>query len=133
MPRQYKRKTDRAKTSEEQLNSAAKLVTNGNLSIRKASEVCGINRMTLKRFMDKPQRGYSITSAAHRVFTDEDEASLASHIKMLDNCFHGLNRDKCRILALDYANANDINTPANWNRDGMAGEYFMSISLCSYF
>lgn len=130
MPREYKRKTNRTKTTEEQLDSAARMVTNGNLSIRKASEVCGINRMTLKRFMGKQQRGCSITSAAHRVFTDEDETSLASHIKMLDSCFHGLNREKCRILALDYANANSINTPTNWNRDGMAGEY-CNVNFCA--
>ncbi|XP_067949445.1 uncharacterized protein [Watersipora subatra] len=77
--------------------------------------------MTLKRFLEKGQKGYDLTRATHRVFLSEDEESLANHIKALDSCFHGLDREKCRILAFDYAKANNINTPPNWTKDGMAG------------
>ena len=54
---------------------------------------------------------------------------LAKHITTLDSCFHGLDREKCRKLAMDYAVMNEIKTPDNWTRDGMAGKQNWQ-SLC---
>lgn len=123
MPRIYKTKTNRSETiTNEKLNRAARMVRDNYRSIRSASEACGKNRMTLKRFLEKGQKGYDLTRSTHRVFSSEDEESLANHIKALDSCFHGLDREKYRILAFDYAKANNIKTPPNWTKNGMAGK-----------
>ena len=122
MPRNYTRKTTRADVSEDQLSNAARMVADGDTSIRSAAETCGVNRMTLARYITNKQKGYEKITALHRVFTDEDGNSLSEHIKMLDSCFHGLNREKCRKLALDYAIATKIKVPNNWTKDGMAGK-----------
>lgn len=122
MPRKYKQKTNRADITEDRLKNAARMVKDENISIRAASKEWEIDRMTLTRYLSKGERGYDITSATHRVFSNADEASLADHIKTLDSCFHGLNREKCRELAFDYARLNHIDTPSNWTKDGMAGE-----------
>lgn len=123
MPRKYTPKTNRCNLiTEDKLKKAARIITEESSSIRHAAETVGVDRMTLKRYLDKQKKGYDITSAAKRVFTDEAEAALADHIKTLDSCFHGLSKESCRKLALDYAESNKIPTPANWSKDGMAGE-----------
>lgn len=121
MPRNYKRKTSRANVSEDELSNAARLVSDGDSSIRNAADVCKVNRMTLARYIKNGQKGYDKIVQLHRVFTQADEKSLAEHIKMLDSCFHGLDKGKCRKLALDYATSNKIKVPDNWTRDGLAG------------
>ena len=110
--------------SEEQLDSAAKLVREEKSSIRNAAQAYGVNRMTLARYItsNNKERGYERTAAIHRVFTDEEEKTLADHIRSLDDCFHGLSRDQSRRLALDYAVANQIKVPSNWIKNRMAGE-----------
>ena len=48
------------------------------------------------------------------VYTPEMEADLATHIKMLAAQFHGLTRNKCRSLIVDYALRNNITVPKSW-------------------
>lgn len=123
MPRKYIPTTNRSNLiTDDKLKNASRMITEENSSIRHAAEACGVDRMTLKRYLDKQKKGYEITSAAKRVFTDEEEKAVADHIKTLDSCFHGLSKEKCRKLAFDYAKSNKISTPANWMKDGMAGK-----------
>jgi len=98
------------------------MITEEKSSIRHAAQTYEVDRITLKRYLDKRKLGYKITSAAKRVSTTQEEKLVADHIRALDNCFHGLSKDKCRMLAFDYAKANNISTPANWIKDGMAGK-----------
>lgn len=122
MPRCYKRKTDRANISEQRLKNAAQLVAEG-VSTRSAAKTCNVNRMTLARYIhNNQQKGYEKTAAVHRVFTDDEEIALTDHIKALDDCFHGLSKDKCRKLAFDYAVANQIKVPPNWTSEELAGK-----------
>lgn len=94
MPRTYKAKTNRSENiTDEKLKKTASMVQNNGSSIRCASEACGINRMTLKRYLDKGKKGYDLTRSAHRIVSSDDEESLANHIKALDSRFHGLDRE----------------------------------------
>ena len=111
--RTYKHKTVRTSVKEDQLRNAVHAVEIEGKSIRAAAQMFGTNRTTLRRYMATQQMGYEKTAATHRVFTNEQEILLADHIKLLADCFHGLDRDKCMKLALDYATANDIHTPEN--------------------
>ncbi|CAK6981921.1 PREDICTED: piggyBac transposable element-derived protein 2-like, partial [Scomber scombrus] len=51
---------------------------------------------------------------AKRIFTNEMEEELAKHLKQLADQFHGLAPVKCRELAFEYAERNNIPVPANW-------------------
>ncbi|CAB1444404.1 unnamed protein product [Pleuronectes platessa] len=42
------------------------------------------------------------------------EEELAKHLKQLADQFHGLTPVKCRELAFEYAEKNNIPVPANW-------------------
>lgn len=123
MPRNYKKKTDRGSTSDEQFIRAANLVKDNKMTIRAAAKQCGINRMTLARFITTKKVGYESTSVAHRVFTDIQETQLAKHIKDMADCFHGMGPEKCRKLAFDFARLNQVQTPTSWSTNAIAGEY----------
>ena len=51
--------------------------------------------------------------SARRIYTDEMEEELAKHLKQLADQFHGLAPVKCRELAFEYAERNNIPVPAN--------------------
>uniref|UniRef100_A0A3Q0RFD0 HTH psq-type domain-containing protein n=1 Tax=Amphilophus citrinellus TaxID=61819 RepID=A0A3Q0RFD0_AMPCI len=108
MPRNYKRKTGR--------------------SIRQVARQMNICRMSLKRYMEKKKidgkeirPGYKRTGLANQIFDEHMEKELAEHIKALAAMFHGLSPMKCRELAFEYAQRNDINIPASWIREEKAG------------
>lgn len=127
MPRFYKRKTDRASTPLEDLDRAVGEVQNGR-SIRQVARDMKIDRMTLKRYMDRKKlgevklTGYKRAGLANQVFNEEIETELAEHIKNLAAMFHGLSAIKCRSLAFELAKRNDIDVPASWIREEKAGK-----------
>ncbi|CAJ1059690.1 protein ALP1-like isoform X1 [Xyrichtys novacula] len=49
------------------------------------------------------------------------EEELAEHLKQLAEQFHGLPPVKCRQLAFEYAEKNNIPIPANWTKAHSAG------------
>ena len=57
MPRKYQRKTNRGEISEEQLKSAAQIISE-DLSIKNAAQTSGINKITLARYLKNRQKGY---------------------------------------------------------------------------
>ncbi|CAB1437036.1 unnamed protein product [Pleuronectes platessa] len=50
------------------------------------------------------------------------EEELAKHLKQLADQFHGLAPVKCRELAFEYAEKNNIPVPANWTEKQWAGQ-----------
>lgn len=122
MVRNYKHKTAQADSS--QIESAAKLVEEGNgkMSIREAAKTYGIDRMTLKRYMEKGKvDGTQRRSEAKLVFTKEQENELAGHVKSLDDRFYGLTIEQVCGLAFEYGVANGLSIPPSWSRDKKAG------------
>ena len=90
-----------AKLNEERcrFHKAATDIRENKLSIRKGAEKHGIDRMTLKRYLEKVAKdgtdnatmGYS----SHRkVFTAAMETDLAQHLMDLCNRFYGLTPSK---------------------------------------
>lgn len=127
MPRNYKRKTGRASTPLQDMDRAVKEVEKGK-SIREVARQMYICRMTLKRYMEKKKivgkeirPGYERTGLANQVFDEHMEKELAEHIKALAAMFHGLSPMKCRELAFEYAQRNNIGIPASWIREEKAG------------
>uniref|UniRef100_A0A3B5BEE7 HTH CENPB-type domain-containing protein n=1 Tax=Stegastes partitus TaxID=144197 RepID=A0A3B5BEE7_9TELE len=115
MPRTYKRKTSWGSTSLEEMERAMAKERN-------------IDRSALRRYMKKREAkevktvGYGGTAEAKRVFSEEVEKELADHTKKLAEQFHGLTPKKCRELALELAERNNIPTPSNWRDKGLAGK-----------
>ena len=113
MPTIYKHKTDRAnKTPANVMQRAADTVAAGG-KWRTTAKDFGIDRMTLKRFIDKKVKepnvptGYDAVLLSHSVFTHMMEADLANHVKILD-MFHGLTIVKCRELEYEFARHNNF-------------------------
>lgn len=133
MVRNYKPKTDRtrnANITKEKLKAAAILVKDEGWDIRPAAKQHGVDRMTLTRFIKNDnQFGYEKCSQVRKVFTEDQEAELANHIKALDDKFYGLSTEKCRTLAFDYATANNRKTPPGWTKNLKAGCFVTNESL----
>lgn len=88
----------------------------------------------IKRYMEKKKidgkeirPGYERTGLANQVFDEHMEKELAEHIKALAAMFHGLSPMKCRELAFEYAQRNDISIPASWIREEKAG-----LAMCEF-
>ncbi|XP_062253798.1 zinc finger MYM-type protein 4-like isoform X3 [Platichthys flesus] len=133
MPRNYTRKTTRGQTSFAEMEIAAAEVMQGKKSLRKAGRDRNIDKTTLKRFIKKKEKGevksvaWGAVAEAKRIFTDEMEEELANQLKQLADQFHGLAPVKCRKLAFEYAEKNNIPVPANWTEKRCAGvEWFGS-------
>ena len=115
MPRKYNRTTKRASAPTSVLADAAEMVKKG-APIRSAARTKGINRMTLKRFIDNNgQMGYDRLRQLHQVFTSDQEKELSDHIKDMDDRFHGLRADQCRKLAYEFGPVNNVAAPKNWD------------------
>ncbi|CAB1446938.1 unnamed protein product [Pleuronectes platessa] len=57
------------------------------------------------------------------------EEELAKHLKQLADQFHGLAPVKCRELASEYAEKNNIPVPANWTEKQCAEVPNTSITI----
>ena len=97
-------------------------------SIRAAAKDANIDRMTLKRYIDKKENvplkktGYDGVAEARRILSDGMESELAKHIKNLADQF-GLTTLKCRELAYEFAKQNNIPVPDSWSREERAGSW----------
>ncbi|GLD75025.1 uncharacterized protein AKAME5_002635800 [Lates japonicus] len=127
MPRNYTRKTRWGLTPIEEMKRAVSDVKGGK-SIRSVAKERNIDRSTLRRYIKKSEEkevkmtGYMGTAEANRIFPLELEKELADHIKKLSEQFHGLTQKKCRELASELAERNNIPTPSNWTEKGLAGK-----------
>lgn len=85
------------------MESAAKAVDDG-ASIRQAAKQYGINRNTLKRFIDRKATGskhlfgYGAVKEKQQIFSDVMEEDLAHHVKELSRRFYGLTSVKCEAV-----------------------------------
>lgn len=125
MGRKYKKKTTRG-ANLQNLAEAAKLVEEGNSSVRGAAVLCNVPNATLQRYIKSTEDernafGYSKCVSANMVFTAELEEMLASHVKDLDNRYHGITPTKCMELAYEFAHQNDVIIPKSWVANKAAG------------
>ena len=134
MPRKYQRRSNRG-APEDVLQRAMEQVR-GGCSIRAAAKDFDIARMTLKRYINKHDGengqngernkvfGYGNCRLKNMIFSPEMESDLATHIKTLAEQFHGMTRNKCRALIVEYALKNNVTVPNSWKENGMTGEHF---------
>ena len=128
MPQIYQRKTKRGSPLDV-LERAAESVR-GGASIRGAAIEFSVNRMTLKRYIEKYNRdqgsnyGYKKCVTINMVFTNQMEKDFSNHIKQLAKMFNGLSKEKTLRLAFEFAVENKLNIPQNWVLNKKAGEGF---------
>ena len=70
--------------------------------MRSAAKDFAIDRMTLKRYIDKRHRqqgtAYAPVALWQMVFPSEMEKDLADHVKQLSDMFHGLSVNKTALI-----------------------------------
>ncbi|XP_050976521.1 uncharacterized protein zgc:113274 [Labeo rohita] len=131
MPRNYIRKTDWGSVTYEELEKAFVEVKRGK-SIRTVAKERKIGRSTLQRYMKKAEEkrektvGYRGTAEARRILSEELEEELAENIRMLAERLHGLTPKKCREIAFEFAQKNNIPVPNNWGEQRLAGRDWLS-------
>lgn len=123
--RNYKRKTNRGQTPRDVMERAADAVAGGK-SVRSAAKDFAIDRMTLKRYIERRdgQQGtaYAPVALRHQVFSPDMETDLGDHVKQLSDMFHGLSVNRCCTLAYEFAKRNNVDVPASWDREKKAGQ-----------
>ncbi len=128
MPRKYIRKTDWGSVSYEELEKASVEVKRGK-SIRTVAKERKIGRSTLQRYMKKAEEnreksvGYRGTAEARKIFSEELEEELAENIRMLAESVHSLTPKRCREIAFEFAQKNNIPVPNNWGEQRLAGRF----------
>lgn len=64
---------------------------------------------------------YDAVRLNKKVFTDKMEEDFFNQLTSLADKFFGVSVEKCRIMAYEMAVANNIQVPANWTKQKMAG------------
>ena len=132
MVRNYKRKTDRANWSEDQMKLAILAVESKDLSIREASVVFGVPKDSLNRrvkgklkSLSMDEKHKNILGRYRAILTHDQEKQLEDHIISMDQAFYGLSINDIRTIVYDYCEKNNIKN--NFNSDNkMAGRDFVA-------
>lgn len=124
MVRNYQRKTDRGKWSEEDMMKAVLEVVNNRMGCKRAAESFGLPQTTLERKVKKfkslnlvpiptEYKCREQLGPISKVFSDEEEKELVSYIKLMENQLFGLTTNDLRKLAYQLAEKNNKNHSFN--------------------
>lgn len=126
MPRNYIRKRNTEMPQEQDLRPAIQAVLSKQLSIRAAAEKFNLKKTTLASYCRKQTILQSITlplvlstpikrQQHHtQVFSRQQEEQLSSYLKSCCLLNHGLTTMETRVLAHQYAVANNVNCHESW-------------------
>lgn len=126
MPREYVRKTQRAKWTEEQLNKALDSIRGGR-KIREVARAFEIHEATLRTRMkmgnkEGPKLGRK------PIFSYEQEKELENHILAMAKLFYGISCLQLRRIAFEFAEANQITN--NFDKSSrLAGKDWLTLFL----
>ncbi|KAF2892413.1 hypothetical protein ILUMI_13759 [Ignelater luminosus] len=101
-------------------------VLQNNLSFRKAARVHNVSRATLMRHVKKYKDSnkenfeYNVSYIIHKVFSKEEESLLVSYLKQAARLHYGLKLSEVRILAYQYAKANNKKYSDKWETNKKA-------------
>ncbi|KAJ3661675.1 hypothetical protein Zmor_006062 [Zophobas morio] len=114
MPRTYKRKTNKASWTADGLQMAINSVTQAGVKIRQSAKMYNIPFSTLQIRLKKQQFASGPKLGRNSVFSEEEEQSIANHVKMMGKLFYGLTPKQLHRVAYDYAETNNI--PNTFNK-----------------
>lgn len=119
MVRNYQRKTDRGKWSEEDMMKAVLEVTNNRMGCKRAAESFGVPQTNLERKVKKFNKAEDFNKIPTEykfkeklgpistIFSIEEEKELVNYIKLMENRLFGLNTKDLRKLAYQLAERNN--------------------------
>lgn len=111
MPRSYKRKTNKAAWSADQISNALAAIESGR-PLRQVARCFGIPRTSLQsRFKNKKIGGPALGRSA--IFNKQNEEMLALHVIKLGKLFHGVSRSEIKKCAFEFAEKNNKKHPFN--------------------
>lgn len=121
MVRCYKRKTQRANWSQENMALALKAIKQKRLTYSQASERFGIPRSTLFKRISLKKDTVINLGLFKPTFTATQEQELKEHLLQLESLYYGMSLRDFRKAAFEYAEINGI--PHSFNRvKKMAGK-----------
>lgn len=117
MPFKWKRKTERVPVSPERMKLAVREVVDGS-KLRTTAKTYGIDKMTLKRYVERFKRNgesesYQPNYNTAQIFNKEQEKLLGEYLVTSANMNYGLTTKETRELAYSFALANGV-SPAAW-------------------
>lgn len=121
----------RVRKSDEEIQDAVEAVINQNLSIRSVAKNTGISKSLLadlvKKHKNSPEGNFQyIRNIGNRkTFTEDQEKLLVSYLRTTSKMCHGLTTTQTRNLAYQFAVANKVDTPAEWNKNNKAGIHWL--------
>lgn len=130
MPRSKEGKK-REKINKHDIENAVNAIITNSMSFREAAEVFKVKVATLHRLvkayksseLDKFE--YKPNNAVKKVFTEVMELELISYVKQAARMHYGLSKKEMRKLAFQYAKANNLNYPQQWDEAQLAGAEWM--------
>ncbi|KAJ8937927.1 hypothetical protein NQ318_005534 [Aromia moschata] len=105
----------RVRKTDEEIQDAVEAVINQNLSIRSVAKDTGISKSLLADLVKKTQKTLQKTR----------EELLVSYLRTTSKMCHGLTTMQTRELAYQFAVANKIVTPPEWNKNNKAGIHWL--------
>src|SRR6218665_1893144 len=122
MVRNYKRKSDRAKYSADNLQRSLEAVKTKHLSLRAASKQFGVPRATIQKplkfsYLPEPHN----LGRFERTFIIEMENQLKKRVAEMEGIFCGMSTADLRRIAYSFAEVNNVNHAFN-RRQRMAGK-----------
>ena len=132
MVRHYKRKTNRANWSEDQMRLAILAVEKKEMSLRQASASYCVPKDSLNRrikgklkSLSEEEKCKNVLGRYRAILSHEQEKELEELIIKMDSAFYGLSVNDIRTIVFDYCKKNNIKN--NFNLiNGMAGRDFVS-------
>lgn len=121
----------RLRKSDEEIQDAVEAVVNQNLSIRSVAKSTGISKSLLadlvKKHKNCPEGNFKyIRNIGNRkTLTKDQEELLVSYLRTTSKMCHGLTTTQTRELAYQFAVANKIVTPPEWNKNNKAGIHWL--------
>lgn len=121
----------RVRKSDEEIQDAVDAVINQNHSIRSVAKNTGISKSLLADLVKKHKNSpdgnfrYIRNIGNRKTFTEDQEKMLVSYLRTTSKMCHGLTTTQTRNLAYQFAVANKVDTPAEWNKNNKAGIHWL--------
>lgn len=121
----------RTRKTDEEIREAVDTVVNQDLSIRSAAKNFGISKSLLAVLVKKAKSApgnefvYNRNIGNRKTFSTGQEQLLVSYLKTTSKMCHGLTTTQTRELAYQFALANNISIPPEWNKNSKAGIHWL--------
>nr|CAI5826562.1 unnamed protein product [Callosobruchus analis] len=115
------------------MENAVNLVKAKKFTLHGASVHFRISRTTLRRYYRHMMKEGTAVQDLHenlavkKVFNEEQEKMLVVYIKDAANLQFGLTLKDVKVLAYQFAKANQMKYPTSWDSAQMAGEYWLRL------